>query len=167
MLYINSPIPNQKKQEKYQENIQESIKHLKIADHMTYVTFPLVNEQRLLLKIFDEIYKSVINCINSILNYEYLYKRIHIYKDHKDNLDTFIKIAKNYNLSNEQIKKIKQILGLNKKHKQSAMEFVKKDKVVILSDSLGTETLDINSIKQHLLLAKELVMKANQRMNNI
>lgn len=151
--------------EKFQENLKEAIRALQIADHMTYVTFPLVKEQRLILKIFDEIYKSIIGCINAILNYEYLYKRIKLYRDTKDNMQTFIdKCAKNYTLNNEQIKKIKEILELNKKHKQSAMEFVKKDKIVILSDSLKTQILNIQIIKQYLLIAKELLMKVNEKM---
>lgn len=151
--------------EKFQENLKEAIRALQIADHMTYVTFPLVKEQRLILKIFDEIYKSIIGCINAILNYEYLYKRIKLYRDTKDNMQTFIdKCAKNYTLNNEQIKKIKEILELNKKHKQSAMEFVKKDKIVILSDNLKTQILNIQIIKQYLLIAKELLMKVNEKM---
>jgi len=150
--------------EKFQENLQQAIKNLQIADHMTYVTYPLVNEKRLLLKIFDEIYKSMINCINAILNYEYLYKRIRLYKENNDNLQTFIdKCAKNYGLTNEQIKKIKEIIELNKQHKQSAMEFVKKEKVVILSDNLGTQIIDLQKIKEYLLLAKELLMKTNNK----
>jgi len=152
-------------QEKFQENLKEALKALQIADHMTYVTFPLIKEQRLILKIFDEIYKSIIGCINAILNYEHLYKRIKLYRDNNDNMQTFMgKCAKNYTLNNEQIKKIKEILDLNKKHKQSAMEFVKKDKVVILSDSLKTQVLTIQIIKQYLLLAKELLMKVNEKM---
>ncbi len=141
--------------EKFQENLKEAIRALQIADHMTYVTFPLVKEQRLILKIFDEIYKSIIGCINAILNYEYLYKRIKLYRDNNDNMQTFIgKCAKNYTLNNEQIKKIKEIIELNKRHKQSAMEFVKKDKIVILSDSLKTQVLNIQIIKQYLLTTK-------------
>jgi len=150
--------------EKYQENLKEAIRNLQIADHMTYVTFPLVNEQRLLLKIFDEIYKSITGCVNAILNYEYLYKRVHLYTDNGENIRTFARTAKNYNLSNEQIKKILEIIELNKKHKQSAMEFVKKDRVIILSDRLGTRTLDIHKIKEYLILAKELLMRVNERI---
>ena len=151
--------------EKFQENLQQAIKSLQIADHMAYVTFPLVNEKRLLLKIFDEISKSIINCINAILNYEYLYKRITLYKDNKENMQTFVdKCAKNYNINNEQIKKIKEIIETNQNHKQSAMEFVKKDKIVILSDNLKTDILDIRIIKEDLLLAKELLMKTNSKI---
>ena len=62
------------------------------------------------------------------------------------------------------VNKIKEILELNKKHKQSALEFIKKDKIVILSDNLGTQTIDIQKIKVYLLLAKELLMKTNNKV---
>ena len=151
--------------EQHLENLKDAARHLQIADHMTYVTYPLVNEHRLLLKIFDEIYKSIIGCVNAILNYEALYKRIRLYQDINDNLETFARIGKNYDLSNEQIKKIKDILDLNKKHKQSAMEFVRQDKIVIMSDSLGTQVIDLITIKQYLLLAKELMIKTKKIIN--
>lgn len=150
--------------EEFEKNLREAVRHLQIADHMTYVTFPLINEKRLLLKIFDEIYFVIINCVNSILNYEYLFKRIKIYDNNDYNLDTFVKIGKNYDLSNEQIKEIKNIILINRKHRQSSIEFVKKDKVVILSDNLNTQILDINNIKKYLLLAKELLMKVNLKV---
>lgn len=151
--------------ENFQENLKQAIKSLQIADHMVYVTFPIVNEQRLLLKIFDEIYKSIINCINAVLNYEYFFKKIRIYKDNNENIRTFTdKCAKNYNLNNEQIKKIIEIIEINKKHKQSAMEFVKTNKVVILSDNLKTQTLDISRVKEYLILAKYFLMQVNERV---
>ena len=65
--------------EQYEQNLKEAARHLQIADHMTYVTFPLINDYRLLLKIFDEIYGSIIGCVNAILNYEASYKRIRLY----------------------------------------------------------------------------------------
>jgi len=154
--------------EKFQENLAQAIKNLQIADHMTYVTYPLINEKRLLLKIFDEIYKSIIGCINAILNYEYLYKRITIYKENNYNMQTFInKCAKNYGLTNKQIKEIIEIIEINKQHKQSAMEFVKKDKVVILSDNLKTKTINLQKIKEYLLLAKELLMMTKNKIKSI
>jgi len=153
--------------EKVKLELEQAIKSLQIADHLTYVTFPLIQENRLLIKIFDEIYKSIINSINSILHYEHLYKRIKLYNNHQDNLNTFsTKCAKNYNLTNEQVKKIKEIIELNKKHKESAMEFVKKDKIVILSESLGTKILDLHLIKEYLIIAKELVLNANKKITN-
>lgn len=150
--------------EKYQENLDDAIRSLKIADHMAYVTFPLVGDRRLLLKIFDEIYKTVINCVNAVLNYECLYKRIRLYSDNGNNLHTFMRVGKNYGLSHEQIKRIGQVIELNRRHKQSPMEFVKKEKVVIMSNSLGTDVLDVRLIKEYLLLAKELLMRVNKKV---
>ena len=151
--------------EKFQENLQDAVKNLQIADHMTYVTLPLVNDKRLFLKIFDNIYKSIIGCINTILNYEHLYKRIKLYKSIEDNLQTFAqKCAPRYDLTREQVRKIQQLIILNKQHKQSAMEFVKQDRVVIMSDSLGTQILDIQKIKEYLLLAKELLMQTKNKI---
>lgn len=147
--------------EEFDKTLKEAIRHLHIADHMTYVTFPLVKENRLLLKIFDEIYASIINSINSVLNYEHFCKRINLYSNYSNNFDTFIRIAKNYGLSSEHLKKIKEIITINNRHKQSSMEFVKKDKVVIMSDNLGVEVLDLMAIKQYLLVAKELLVRVS------
>ncbi len=147
---------------KHLENIKEAARHLQIADHMTYVTYPLVNEHRLLLKIFDEIHGSVMGCVNAVLNYEALYKRIRLYSGFSDNFDTFMRVGKNYGMNNEQLKMIKEIVDLNKKHKASAMEFVRQEKVVIMSDSLGTQVIDIITIKRYLLLAKELLVRAKK-----
>ncbi len=143
--------------EQYEQNLKEAARHLQIADHMTYVTFPLINDHRLLLKIFDEIYGSIIGCVNAILNYEASYKRIRLYNGFNNNLETFTKIGKNYNLS--------EFIDLNKKHKQSAMEFVRQNKVVIMSDNLGTQVLDLIIIKKYLLLAKELMVRVREKIN--
>ena len=144
--------------EKFREDFQKAIRSLKIADHMTYVTYPLINEKRLLLKIFVEITNSITHCISCILAYENTNSRPPI--------ELFIENAKKYEISNTQIKKIREILEINKKHKESAMEFVKKNKIIILSDNLQTQTLDIYKIKEFLLVAKEFLMKINLRISN-
>ncbi|MEK6830840.1 MAG: hypothetical protein AABX77_02325 [Nanoarchaeota archaeon] len=148
--------------EEYDKLLKEAIRHLQIADHMTYVTLPLINENRLLLKIFDEIYLSIIKSINSILSYEHFCKRINLYTNYSNNLETFVRIAKNYDISNEQLRKIKEIININNQHKQSAVEFVKRDRVVIMSDNLRTQIIDIRIIKQYLLFVKELIVKTSR-----
>lgn len=153
---------------KFKEDLDNAKRNIQIADHLIYITFPLINERRLLLKIFEDIHKSIINCINAVLNYEYLYKKIVLYKDSKENFRTFFnKCAKNYDLNNYQIKKILELLELNKKHKQSAMEFPKKEKIIILSDNLKTEYLNLQKIKDYLLLAKEIYNKINKKLKFI
>ena len=153
--------------EKYIESLNRALKALQIADHMTYITFPLIKEKRLLLKILDEIYSSLLNAINSILQFEYLYKRIQLYRDPKENFRTFIeKCAPRYELTKEQVDMILDIFALEEKHKKSPMEFIKNNKVVIMSESLNTNYIDLQKIKEFLILSKEIVRKAKERITN-
>ncbi len=143
--------------EEFQKNLKEAIRHLQIADHMAYVTFPLIREKKLLLKIFDEIYASIINSINSVLIYENI--------SNKNNFEAFSKIAKEYHLLNEQIKKIKEIIEINQKHKESAVEFFRNDRIVILSANLGTNTISLDDLKKYVLVAKDFIVKVSAKFN--
>jgi len=75
--------------EKFLEYIQEAEKIIQTVDHMVYITFPLIKDKRLLLKILLETKIAISNCINSILQHEYIYKRIVLYKNAKTNFRTF------------------------------------------------------------------------------
>ena len=146
--------------EKYPQDLKDSLKHLKIADHMIYITFPLIKEKRLLIKIFDEIYKSVFYCINAVLDYENLQINIEKQNNFKIIADRYLKEY----FSNEEIREITKILSLSKQHKGSAMEFVKGENFVIMSDSLNTKTLDLEKVKKYLIFTKNILMKANLRL---
>lgn len=151
--------------EKYQENLKEAIRHLQIADHMTYVTYPLVNEKRLLLKIFEEIYKTISYIINAVSCYESEQNKFLKSQTEEGNIENFInKFSKEYFISNDQIKKILEIIENHKRHKESAIEFVKRDKLIIMSDSLKIQMLNIEKIKEYLTLSKELLMRVGKRI---
>lgn len=151
---------------KKQEYLDISLKHLQIADHIAYITYPLVNEKKLLLKIFEEIHKSIINMITAILIFEHQKNKIKLYRDNKENIKNFIKLSQNYNIKQEEIKKIIEILEINKMHKNSAMEFSRKDNIVIMQDDLKISTINILKIKEYLTLAKSLFIKINLILNN-
>jgi len=148
--------------EKYLESLQKAIKGLQIADHMAYVTYPVVNDKRLLLKILDQVYESLIHIINAILQHDYLFKKIQLYKDAKSNFRIFSeKCAPRYDISKEQVIEILDALSIAEKHRKSPLEFARKDKVVIMSDNLKTSIIDIDRIKKYLILSKKLLEKAN------
>ncbi len=148
-------------EDKFFASLEKAKKSLETADHLTYITLPIVKENRLLLKVLDEIYFSIYNTINAILQYEYTYKRIQMYKDPRDNFETFKRIASKYNISQEQLNKIIEMLGLGERHKKSPFEFAKNDKIVIMSDNLKTETLTLEKIKSYLLESKDFLRKIN------
>lgn len=149
------------KPEVYILSLEKAKKSLQMADHLTYMTFPLIRENRLLLKILDELSISIISTINAILQYEYTHKRIQLYKDAKENFQTFKKLTGKYKISQEQLNKIIELLTIAEKHKKSPFEFAKNNKIVIMSDNLRTDTLTLEKIKSFLLETKDLLKKTS------
>lgn len=150
--------------QQFQDNLSKAVRHIQIADHMAYVTYPLVNDKRLILKIFEETHESIINLIIAAVDYETFSKDLEILKNDEEKIKRFFSIYSRNYLTGEQIIQIKEIIEINQKHRQSAVEFVRKDKIVIMLDNLKTHSLDIRIIKSYLLTAKEFLMKVNSRM---
>ena len=149
--------------EKFLENMITAEKKIQTADHMIYVTFPLIKDKRLLLKITQEIKNAVTDCISSILQYEYLYKRINLYKDPKSNFRIFIeKCAPRYKIKKEEINLILELFDFVEKHKKSPFEFVKDDKIVILSNGLKPKTLTVEKTKEFLIAVKNILRKTRE-----
>src|SRR3990172_12800110 len=121
--------------EKFLETLASAEKNLRTVDHMVYITFPLIKDKRLLLKVIQELKAIISSCITSILQYEYLYKRIGLYKDSGENFRTFTeKSAPRYGITGEEIKIIRELFDFVDRHKESPLEFIKDDKIVILSN---------------------------------
>ncbi len=149
--------------DKFFENLQEASKIIFTADHMLYVTFPLIKDKQLLLKILLDTKIAISKCINSILQYEYLYKRIKLYNNPKTNFKTFEeKCAKKYNITEQEIKLILELFNIMEEHKKSSMEFMKNGKIIILSQSLQQKTITIEKIKEFLTLAKKILKKIKE-----
>lgn len=152
----------------FKEYLKESARHLQIADHMTYITFQLVNEKKLIIKIFEEIYKSIKNSILSAVYYEFENKNIILSNKETENINNFIEnLAKSYDINEKEISQIKEIMELEKKHEESSMEFVRKEKIILLSDSLNIKTLTIENIKIYLTTAKNLFLKISKKNKNL
>ena len=131
---------------------------------MTYMTFPLIKDNRLLIKILNELYSSLVNMINAVLQYEYIYKRINLYKDAKENFRAFFEISGRYSINEEHKKKILEIFSLIDSHKKSPFEFVKNEKVVMMSDNSKITTISLEKIKELLLNTKDVSRKINSAL---
>jgi hypothetical protein len=150
----------------YLESLRKSIRNMKIADHMLYVTYPVIKDKKLLLKALDQIHESIICLINAVLEYDYLFKRIKLYKDSGENLRTFLeKCARRYNISSEECHEITNFLSLVSNYRKSSMEFQRKEKVIIMSDALKITSIDSEKLKKYLSLAKNLIAKASPILN--
>jgi len=154
--------------EKFLEYLKTAEEKIQTVDHMIYITFPLIKDKRLLLKILSEMNFIVLNTINSILQYEYLYKRIDLTQDAKTNLRIFInQCAPRYQITEQEIKLILELIDLADKHKKSPFEFIKEEKVVILSENLKPATITLDKTKEFLLVNKIILKKTRETMKRI
>ena len=151
--------------ERFILNLQEAERLIQIADHMTYITYPLIKEKNILLKILTETKKAVANCINSILQYEYFYKQITLYNNPKTNLETFIKkSSKRFQITELEIKQIQELFELAEKHKQSPMEFTQNEKVIIMTENSETYELSLEKAKLFVSLSKNILQKTKNKI---
>jgi hypothetical protein len=146
--------------EKWPESLKKAKQHFDIADHMAYVSFVILKENRLMIKIINEMYSSVICLIKAMLDYEFENKRIRIYHDSALNFKTFRERVGNMYLAKKEMELILIIINLEKQHKQSEMEFVKNEKFVIMNGE-RYETLTIEKIKGLLSILRGIMNKVS------
>lgn len=146
------------------ELIAEAERSLKTADHMVYITYPLIKEPLLLKKILEELHNSANSIIQAILNYDYLYKRI-VLQDTQTNWLTFKeRCAPRFNISQAELETLFELISLIEKYRASSMDFVRKDKLVIMSDSLRTASVSLENLKKYLSLMKVLLVKTKNKL---
>lgn len=139
------------------------------ADHLTFVTFPTVQESKILLGVIENLYTGMLAAVDAILLYERQFKRIGPYaNDVSVKLDVFkTKCADRYNFDRLVVVLIVDMGRMLEAHKKSPMEVAKKDRLVIFSDSYQIRTVSIETIKNHVHVAKAFVSKANKVLVNV
>ena len=151
--------------EKVLENLQEAERIIKKIDHLLYVSFPLVQDKKLILNAVIEIKNAVKICINIILQQEYFYRRIKLYNQPSINFKTFEeKCSKRYDIGKQEIKLISELFEISEIYKQSPFEFVKNDKIVILSENSKAYSITLGKAKQFLNMGRDILIKTRDRI---
>ncbi|MBS3171546.1 hypothetical protein J4449_02965 [Candidatus Woesearchaeota archaeon] len=155
--------------EPFEMQIEEAKKALKTADHLAYITYPLVADNKLMLLIAENLYNSIIKTICALLNYDRYYKRIPVVPEDSDEKIILFKteICKRYNIDTDIILMIKDIKAIAESRKNSNMElFRKKELVIITEDFSRAKTLSLKKVKDYINTAKILVNKADSILKN-
>jgi hypothetical protein len=146
------------------DKLIEVERHLVSADHLVYVTFPVVKDARLLIRGFESAHKALVGCISTILKFEYLYKRVELSADNSENLKSFYKkCALSYGLDERGRELVKEMMFLAKKHKESGLEFAKSGRIIITDDELGVYELSSDKMKAYISLLKKLLENTNRK----
>ncbi|MBU1204740.1 MAG: hypothetical protein KKA61_00880 [Nanoarchaeota archaeon] len=149
--------------EQFQEAIEKANQKLKIADHMIFMTYPLVRDNRLLLSIIQNIFLALANAMSSILYYERLFKKIPSFNDNFDSKFTIFrtKCVDRLNIDKKYIKLISEIKDIIVEHRKSPVEFERNNKFVICSSTYRMRTISIDEIKKYITETRMFIQEAN------
>lgn len=144
--------------------VQEMNRYFNTADHLLYITYPLVKDNKIIITIIENLNHALVKAMEAILYYDRLYKRISPYPENfNSKLDIFkTKCAPRYNFEREHVILLQDINEIVEEHKRSTLEFIRKDKFVICSNSYSkTKTINIEKLKNYVNNAKPFIQKVN------
>lgn len=147
--------------------LEKANKFLEVADHLAYVTYPMVKEPKLGFTITEHLYNACNNAIDALLFYEYAYKRIENCQNEgfAKKMDIFKRtIAPRYNIDRKQLFIIEDMHSLLSYRKKSQIEFVKKDKVIICNPDFDIRTITMEKIKSYVYESKNFLIKINSML---
>ncbi|MEM4230374.1 MAG: hypothetical protein QXF25_00650 [Candidatus Pacearchaeota archaeon] len=147
----------------FERSLKNAEKYFLNAEHLLNVTFKLVNEKRILLNVVENLYKSLLYSVDSILKLEYELRRVRLYQDSKKNFQLFKDIACSYGITNEQLKTIDEIFLIIKKYKESSMEFVRGEKVVFMPNGSQPVYIDLIKVKNYIEIGKSILERIKEK----
>ena len=150
--------------ENYQEHYSKATGFFKSADHLMYVTFPVIKDVKLVTTILDNIYFALAHGMDSVLEYERHHKRIMpLANNFELRLDVFgNKVGGGYGFVKEEIDLIANVKKLRDDRKNATMEFTRQGKFIICSEGYRMKTISIEEIKKYLSTTRSFLLKVDK-----
>jgi len=149
--------------ERFLQLVKEANRAFETADHLAYVTYPLVNDNKLIISIAENLFKALSTGMEAILYYDRLYKRImHLPTDFNSKLEVFKQNSiHRYNIGREIVQVMNELAEVVDARNKSSVEFQRRNKFIICSNDYKLKTLTINKIKEQINLSKPFMNKLN------
>ena len=150
--------------ERFIEMVKRANKLYDTADHLAYITYPLVKDTKLIITIIENLYASLVAGMDALLYYDRLYKRINPYSENfHSKFEIFkTKTAPRYGIDRQKILLILDLREIIKKRQESPMEFIRKESYVIASHDYQLKMISIEKTKQYLEDSKDFFEKLNR-----
>lgn len=129
------------------------------AFHLLNVTYPLVQDQKMLIGIVHNLFSSLESSMDAILAYERQLRLIPAYPENfqsKFNLFRLKSVRRNQ-IPPQFVNLLKELNEMIRLHKESPMEFQRGSKFVICNGSYRMKSITVADLKSHLNLTKEFL----------
>ncbi len=145
--------------------LEQANSSFRTADHLAYVSYPLLRDNRLLLAITQNLYIAGLKTVDAVLYYEKMHKRITIMPiDFESRMLLFEKqLAPKINIQPGAAKIIRDLKFIMQQHRETSMEFSRKEKFIICSDDYtNMKTIDIEMLKSYIVVLRDFLHKINR-----
>ncbi len=142
--------------DKISEYRDKAARNLHIADHILTQTYPMLNDPKLLLAVLENLFLSMNHALTCLLHYEEYHGRIPKFQDEFDSKLNMLKlkVAKQNNITPEVVNFLQELKAKVSAHKKSPLEFARKDRFVICSDTYQTQVISAPQLKKDLQRTK-------------
>ena len=149
-----------------EDYLRDAHKEIEIADHMAYVTLPMLTDKNLFISMVEHLYKSVFYSIMCFLRNEIYYKRLFAMpQSEKEIVDFFLrKYTHQIGIDNETLDMIRRMTNIGIASGKSFTQFKRSDKIVLLSPSYNVVEIDRDSVKKYLSLQKKFIVKIKENL---
>ncbi len=130
---------------------------IRAADHLAYIIYPLLKDEKLLKQVFKEISTCTINIINATLYHAHK-KGVYLGQDKKQNFDFFKKYSLKF-LTLEEIQTISHLFEIVEQYNTNSIDFIRKDSFIIMINGSKTESITLDKVKAYINILKSALQK--------
>lgn len=134
------------------------------ADHILSVTFPVIQDPKLLLRALEHLDKAARSTITVAVKREYLYGRVRLSSEGERNKEAFFRVCGGrYAVSESDAAALREVLDLGSRHRASTVEFIQQGKAVLLDDQLGSVTIACPRLQQLAQAVRRLQVQLQEK----
>lgn len=149
--------------EKFQLLREEALKNYRLAEHMLRVTYPLIQDTKLLLGITNNLFSLFDQAVSSILHHQRIFKLVPAFPDNfKSKIQLLYQKRSRYQIPQEYFSLILELDEIIRLHKTSPIEFRRKDRFIICTEKYQVKAITFDQLKEYLKKAREFLDLMNQ-----
>ncbi len=144
--------------------LKEANRLFKNSDHLAYMTYPLVQDKRLLMRILENLNDALSKFMEVLLYHDFIYNRsAPVPQGFMERFNVFRRrCSGKYGIGDEQLKMMMELHEIVEHRKKSSMEFIRGSDYIIASDDFRIRKIGIEQLKKWINESKFFVTKVNE-----
>ncbi|MBS3064982.1 MAG: hypothetical protein J4451_00585 [DPANN group archaeon] len=150
--------------QRYEELLFAARKEMSVADHLLYVTYPVVKESKFLLSIASKIATSARLALQALLEYEKMNNSIMDYPQSFVSQMSLYKrvIEPKYRLDSTFHRLMQRLFEIYQSNKSSVVKFKRGDSYILASKDYTLSVLDYETVKKYANVTKKFISSVDE-----